>query len=481
MRISNKMSLSLTVVGLCVFGGLGLWQLAVEKRDLERAAVGDATTLARAAAESARQDLGEGDPEDSTALLHSLERFDARFDAVLWSEQAPHPPADAPAEVADAVNSVGRAVTLDGDTATRIVHVGGRRVAVVGAPVDATQPRLAGAVVLVRPLDDVDADLRREAVGIAISVLAFSLLGGMVGLVLGESHIGRPLARLDRAMAVVGAGDFEIPLPTARQDEVGRVLARFDEMRQELLTTQRRLQTEEDAHRATRERVADLDRLVTVGQLSAGLAHEIGSPLQILRARAEKLTLRAGTDTDLAASAGTIAEQAQRIERIVGQLLQFARPRSRELRATDPVKCVGAVVDLLGSEARRRGVELELDAPHTSTVLTDPDAVQQIVFNLVRNGIAATGRGGKIHIESTVEEAREPPRVLRLVVSDNGRGMGPEVRERAFEPFFTTRVRDGGVGLGLAVVRSLVESLKGSMTLESSPDEGTRATVELPC
>lgn len=481
MRISNKMSLSLTVVGLFVFGGLGLWQLGLEKRDLERAALGDATTLARAAAESARQDLGEGDPEDSTALLHSLERFDTRFDAVLWSEQTPQRPAGAPAEIVDAVDAVGRTVTAGGSPATRIVHVDGNRVAVVGASVDAARSRSSGAIVLIRPLGDVDADLRREALGIAAAVLAFSLLGGVVGLVLGESYIGRPLARLDRAIADVGAGDFELPLPTARPDEVGRVVARFDEMRRALLTTQRRLQTEEDAHRATRERVADLDRLVTVGQLSAGLAHEIGSPLQILRARAEKLTERAAGDTDLAASATTIAEQAQRIERIVGQLLQFARPRSRELRAIEPARCVGAVVDLLAFEARRRGVQLELDAAPIPTVLTDPDAVQQIVFNLVRNGIFATDHGGKIRIEVAVEEGPEPPRILRLVVSDDGLGMGPEVRDRAFEPFFTTRVRDGGVGLGLAVVRSLVDGLKGSITLDSAPDEGTRATVELPC
>jgi signal transduction histidine kinase len=482
VRISTKISLSFTVVGLVVFGGLGLWQLRAEKRDLESAAIGDATTLARAAAESARQDLGEGDPEDSTALLHSLERFDTRFDAVLWSEQRPRWPTDAPREIADAVDSVGRTATAGGGPATRIVHVdGGGRVAIVGAPVDALRSHSSGAIVLVRPLDDVDADLQREGSAVAIAVLAFSLFGGLVGFVLGESYIGRPLARLDRAMSVVGAGDFEIPLPTARADEVGRVLGRFDQMRRELSTTQRRLQSEENAHRATRDRLADLDRLVTVGQLSAGLAHEIGSPLQILRARAEKLTERAGSDAGLAASARTIAEQAERIERIVGQLLQFARPRSRELRATDPATCVGAVVDLLTFEARRRAVELELDATRLPMVFTDADALQQIVFNLVRNGIAATGRGGTIRIGLRVDEGPEPPRILRLVVSDNGIGMRPEVRDRAFEPFFTTRGRDGGVGLGLAVVRSLVESLEGSITLESSPREGTEAKVELPC
>lgn len=483
MRISTKVSLSLTLLGLVVFGGLGARQVALEKRDLESSFVREASTLCRATAESLRHDLRERDRGDSTALLQSLERFERDLDVMVWpldvGPATAQPKAGLPRGLVDAIGQEARAA---GELVARIAErPDGGRVALVARPIDPA--RDVGTVVLARPLDSIDADLRREAQMIALSVLIFSVLGGLLGFGLGEIYIGRPLAQLDRAMTAMGEGSVEPTLPPGRPDEVGRVLDRFHRMRSELLQARRRLQSEQDAHRTTLERLADADRLVTIGQLAAGLAHEIGSPLQILHGRAQKLASRVESDPELARGVEIIVAQTGRITRVVRQLLQYARPQGRERRPTDPSACVGEVVELLELEARRRDVSLRLvAAPDLPLVELDPDAVQQIVFNLARNGLAALEPGGWVRIRLAVVPATPTePRTLELVVADNGRGISEEIRAHVFEPFFTTRAREGGVGLGLAVVRTLVDTMGGSVTASARAEGGAEFMVRVPC
>lgn len=482
MRISTKVSLSLALLGLLVFGGLGALQVGIEQRDLERALVREASTLCLAIAESVRHDLLELDPADSSALLASLEGFEQDLDVMVWRPgDTPTVPAAGVALPTEVLQSVGHTAVSGGVLVSRVVELTeDRRVVVVAAPIDPEHE--LGAIVLMRPLDSIDADVAREARMIGVSVLLFSVLGGLLGYVLGEVYIRRPLDRLDRAMTVVAGGDLDASLSPGRPDEVGRVLERFDHMRRELQRARTRLQAEQDAHRTTLERLADADRLVTIGQLAAGLAHEIGSPLQTLHGRAQKLLDRCGADHELGHGAQIIVAQTERISRIVRQLLQLARPHVHELRATDPVTCIRAVADLLELEARRREASLHLDAEPAGLVDTDPDALQQIVFNLVRNALGALAPGGRVDIRVRVEPpAAHVPRTLVVIVADDGRGMSDEVRERAFEPFFTTRAREGGVGLGLAVVRSLVEAMHGTVAAAARPGGGTEIIVRMPC
>lgn len=479
MRISTKVSLSLALLGLVVFGGLGAIQVSIEKRDLEQALVREASTLCRATAESLRQDLLGRE----SALLQSLEWFEQDLDVMVWHPSAP--PTEGLTRLAlppALLEEVGRAAVARGELVSRMAKPSAsRRIVVVAAPIDPEHDR--GAVVLVRPLDQIDADLWREAQIIGASVLLFSVLGGLLGFVLGEIYIRRPLAQLERAMTEVAGGDLDASLSPGRPDEVGLVLGRFDQMRHQLQRARTRLQTEQDAHRSTLERLADADRLVTIGQLAAGLAHEIGSPLQTLHGRAQKLVDGAGHDHGLARNAQIIVAQTERITRIVRQLLRLARPHERELRPTEPVTCIRAVVDLLELEARRREASVHLDAPTAiGLVHIDPDALQQIVFNLARNGLAAVAPGGKVEIHVELEPATgHAPRTLVVVVADDGRGMPDEVREHVFEPFFTTRAREGGVGLGLAVVQSLVRSMGGTVVAAARPAGGTELVVRVPC
>src|SRR5690606_23670598 len=209
------------------------------------------------------------------------------------------------------------------------------------------------AVALVRPLDELDADLRREGAIMALAVLAFSVLAGVLGFGLGEVYIRRPLERLDEAMAALAAGDTTAAPLVQRRDEVGRVSTRFLAMRTELVRAQAQLQAEQDAHRSTLEHLTAADRLVTIGQLAAGLAHEIGSPLQILHGRAQKLLEGAEPGGEIARIAQILVSQTDRITRIVRQLLTFARPREPSQEQVEPASCGAPGLDRLRPEAKR--------------------------------------------------------------------------------------------------------------------------------
>ncbi len=244
------------------------------------------------------------------------------------------------------------------------------------------------------------------------------------------------------------------------------------------------VQSQQEATRRAQTALQDADRLITVGQLSAGLAHEIGSPLQVLRGRAHRIVELSAEHPELARNAELICAQADRITRIVQQLLQFARSRRPELRECNPAAEITTVVDLLELEAKRRSVSIVADVAGTVTrVVTDPHRLQQIAFNLARNGLAAVEDHGHVRLRLEVVEAPSAGggvgRELRLTVEDDGPGVRPEVREHLFEPFFTTRSGEGGIGLGLAVVRTLVTELGGDVDFSTGPT-GTAFVVRLP-
>jgi signal transduction histidine kinase len=285
-------------------------------------------------------------------------------------------------------------------------------------------------------------------------------------------------------MARVQRGELQPPdVSTFRNDEVGAT-ARALALLVEDLRVAREQREEEVARRHRLERgLEDVDKYVTVGRLSAGLAHEIGSPLQILEGRAADLA-RKSTDGEVRRVAGILVEQAQRITRIVSQLLAVARRRRPRRLVLDLAAVVQPIVELLRHEARRASVHLELiTAADTPRLEGDPDQLQQVALNLLRNALQADARTVAIRLGPGPLAEAGPlttRRAALLEVCDDGRGMSDHARDRAFEPFFTTREAEGGTGLGLAVVRGIVEEHGGSVSIAPHSPRGTSFVVRLP-
>jgi signal transduction histidine kinase len=202
--------------------------------------------------------------------------------------------------------------------------------------------------------------------------------------------------------------------------------------------------------------------------------------LQVLVGRARAIATRDYEAAAVQRQAFIIAEQGERIAAIVERLLDYARRHSARPVLTDVGESAASVVDLLSGEAERRGIHLRCvrERP-TSPVMSPPGELQQIVLNLMLNALDATAHGGDVVVE--VRPAAPPDeRGVEIVVTDTGRGIPEDQRERVFDAFFTTRAEEGGTGLGLAVVRSLVVDHGGRIALESTVGRGTQIVVSLP-
>lgn len=211
------------------------------------------------------------------------------------------------------------------------------------------------------------------------------------------------------------------------------------------------------------------EALATMGTMAAGLAHEIRSPLGVIGTSLELLTRAEPSSDRRAELAGIVREETDRLERLVDDLLAFARPRDPQRNAGDLAVVVGMARALLESLAARHGAVLAFDlAP--APVRVDAEQVRQVLLNLVDNAARAAGTGGRVVVSTrTVDGGGE------LAVRDNGPGVPPEFRDTLWDPFVTSRA--SGTGLGLAIVRRIVEAHGGSAELYSAP--GTGATFRL--
>jgi PAS domain S-box-containing protein len=220
------------------------------------------------------------------------------------------------------------------------------------------------------------------------------------------------------------------------------------------------------------------EKLAVVGSLAAGLAHEIGTPLNVISATAEYLLLD-GRDEGQRRRLEQIVSETDRISRLVRELLSFARdtPRSRE-----PVcvgEAVGRVVSLLRIPMEKKGVRVETDLPAgLPPVSTEPDGLHQILLNLVLNAIQAVPEGGCVAVRACLLDGGEAVPAVRLEIDDSGPGVPEALRERIFDPFFTTR--PDGTGLGLAVCARVAASCGGDIRVNEGKMGGACFTVTLP-
>jgi C4-dicarboxylate-specific signal transduction histidine kinase len=241
----------------------------------------------------------------------------------------------------------------------------------------------------------------------------------------------------------------------------------------------------ERAEERVREHLADLahmGRLKTAGQLAAGLAHELNQPLAAVCLQAEiAARLAAGGEAErpaVFAALGEIAEQSQRAAAILQTLRRMIRRAEPRREPVDVNAVVRAVAGLLDREARRAEVEVRLRLAEALPPVTgDRVQLEQVVFNLLQNAVEAAGTDGDGHQAAWVETARDGHQIT-VTVRDSGAGLDPQDAERVFERFYTTKPQ--GMGMGLAISRSIVEAHGGRLWAASAPDRGSAFTFHLP-
>ena len=271
------------------------------------------------------------------------------------------------------------------------------------------------------------------------------------------AHARLVLTALVAAGLVVGFGGYALRRQRAKL-----------ELERELAVAE--VERERDA------RLARLSRAATMLTLASGVAHEISTPLGVISGRAEQLLERAGEDERARRAAQAILEQAQRVKDVIQGLLDLARGGGPALQEVAPRSVVDAAVALVAHRFEKAGVRLAARVPaDLAPVRCDPTLLEHALVNLLLNACDACARGGAVEVTAALERGS-----LTFAVEDDGEGIAQVNAARAAEPFFTTKPRGRGTGLGLAVVSEIAKCHRGSFSIEPGSPRGTRARIRLP-
>jgi two-component system NtrC family sensor kinase len=222
--------------------------------------------------------------------------------------------------------------------------------------------------------------------------------------------------------------------------------------------------------------MAQSEKLAAVGQLAAGVAHEINNPLTAILANAQMLQRRLPVDDELQESVDLIARAGERASQVVRNLLDFARKEEYRLVLTDVNETIQRAIELVQHELGKRAIRLIFEPdPNLPRLMASRDHLSGVWLNLLLNAVDAIDRDGTIRVGTRLSAEK-----LVVIITDNGSGIPPERINRIFEPFYTTKAPGRGTGLGLSVCHRVVRQHGGSIQVNSQEGVGTEFTVELP-
>jgi len=298
------------------------------------------------------------------------------------------------------------------------------------------------------------------------TIIALAAVAGLVASWLISRSLARPLNELRQAMAVVGAGDLDHLIQPRSRDEIGELARAFAQMTEQL--------------RQSRARLVQSEKLASIGQMAAAVAHGLRNPLASLRAAAQLARHRVESPA-AREQLNAIVEQVDRLDLRIAHLLAFSRPASfHPLRETARALLDGALSGF-AALLRERHVDLALSIPAgLPDIRVDPMRLEQALTELVSNALDAMPEGGRLAIAARPErgEAVSDGGGITIEIADSGCGIPAELLATVCEPFVTTRPE--GTGLGLAIAKRYVEEAGGRLEITSAPGHGTTVRLWLP-
>jgi two-component system sensor kinase FixL len=229
-------------------------------------------------------------------------------------------------------------------------------------------------------------------------------------------------------------------------------------------------------HKQTQQELQRADRLALVGQMASGLAHEVGTPLNVIEGNAELLRMELRKQNIPTAELDTIIEQTDRITRLINRLLTFARAKAQPMEALSLHTPLSHALRLLETRFQREAISVIVDmSANLPLVRGTPDGIEQVFLNILINAWHAMPQGGTV----TIVGKKASDSQVQIVFRDSGCGMSPEELQQAFEPFYTTK-GERGTGLGLAICKQIIDNHRGTISLHSIPENGTTVTITFP-
>jgi signal transduction histidine kinase len=319
-------------------------------------------------------------------------------------------------------------------------------------------------------VESLSKSIRSQVKFFEAAASAAMVCAGVLGIILAFLLLQRVLAPL--RMLAVAVDRHENAGPEER-DEVKALGNRIRGLIESVDSTRTQLQQ-------SRESLLQSEKMAQIGKLAAGVAHSIRNPLTSVKMRlftmGRTLSLSEAQKEDF----DVISEEIGHIDTIVQNFLEFSRPPKLKIQKMSPSDVVDMAIQLLRHRIESYGVELELQrGRRLPDIDMDPEQMKEVFVNLIVNACEATGDSGRILI--TEEEGTSEPmgRVAVIKVSDNGPGIPDGIREKIFQPFFTTK--EEGTGLGLSIVARIIEEHDGCLSVKCKPTRGTTFTITLPC
>ena len=487
LRLAIAIALSVAITGI----GAGWLALRVARQALAQ----EVTDIAHGAAERAAAAVASLGTLDTTVIAERLRALDseiAEVETIALIENA--------GEQARVLASTGSTPTTEGlNLALRAIReqqrVSAENDHAVRVATPVNRPGYPAAAVVVRANLAATLSLQQRALR---AVLGFALLA-IVALVvimdlLAWPLVHRPIQQLRETMARVAAGDFSARADTSARDELGDVASGFNDMLTQLENFQHAMQAQ--VQRATneveqrnqelvdsynrlfglREQLASAEQLASVGQTAANVAHQVGTPLNLISGYVQLLKEELGPASPHLARLAIIEEQIAKVTTTVRTLLDRSRQMGRKTRTTAG-ELVTRVVEVMLPSLHAAHIRHEMDLPAGETpILVDATNLELALLNLMTNAVDAMPSGGVL----SVRVLTGAPNRVRIEISDTGHGIPSDLMARIFEPWVSTKKPGRGTGLGLPIARDVVSAHGGSISVSSTVDQGTTFTIDLP-
>ncbi|MEW6267332.1 MAG: ATP-binding protein [Thermodesulfobacteriota bacterium] len=292
-----------------------------------------------------------------------------------------------------------------------------------------------------------------------------AILVGMLGSLIMGRTISRPIKKLVRSAQAISQGNLEVSLKVTSKDEVGLLTEAFRDMAEAL-------------KRNIQEMVKS-EKLVTVGKMAAGLAHEVKNPLEAIKGSAEYLGKKYADDKTIGKFTAIIKEEIDEVVEFLDEYLQYAKPSKPSFSLKDVNVILEETLYLLDKLVARKqiGVNRRMD-PDLPLVLADSLQMKQVFLNIILNAIESMSSGGTLSIQTFRQKPEDRSDQVVIAISDTGKGIPPEYLGRIFDPFYTSKEK--GSGLGLSISQGIIESHRGRISVESEPGKGSVFRIALP-
>jgi len=326
--------------------------------------------------------------------------------------------------------------------------------------------------------------LRTES-RLLVAIVVLALTAGLVGSWLIAESLARPITELRTAMSVVGAGQLDHPIDAQATGEVGDLARAFANMtdklresRSDLVRLNGELEAKVAQLQQTQSQLVQSERLASIGQTAAAVAHGLRNPLASLRAVAQ-LALRHPGSPAAQENLGEMIGEVDRLDRRISHLLNFSRPAPGHPARENATQLVSGLLASLSKLADGRNVSLEVSLdPALPDAQMDAMQMEQALLEIIANAMDAMPKGGRLHLATRSDTNARRDDTIVIEIADSGPGIPAEILASVCEPFFSTRA--DGTGLGLAIAKRYVEQSGGTLAISSRAGEGTRVCITFP-